>query len=101
MISVEVTRSAKGIPRAFEANNHGKSEACAAVSLMVLNTVNSIDALTDQDFKCEYDENGGYVKFSMKKPARRSAVLLIESMLFGLNAVKEQYPDEIEIIDGK
>ena len=99
MISVTVVRNRQRKITAFTANNHGRSEVCAAVSLMVLNTVNSIEALTGEPFSCDYDENGGFITFSLTGTPERESGLLLESMLLGLRSVQEQYKGEIEITD--
>jgi uncharacterized protein YsxB (DUF464 family) len=97
MISVEVTRDCNGRICAFMARNHGESHACAAVSLMILNTVNSIEAFTSQDFDCDYEESGGFICFALKGQRKHDAGLLLDAMLLGLGCVQEQYPSEIEL----
>ena len=97
MISVTVECDRKKRIRAFTATDHGKSEVCAAVSLMVLNTVNSIEALTDEPFSTDFYEEGGLLRFIMENPPKQKSRLLLESMLLGLRQVKDKYPEEIEI----
>ena len=99
MISVRFTRDGDGRLRSFTAKNHGKSSACAAVSLFVLNTVNCVEALTDEKFSCDYEEEGGFIRFSLSEPPRDGARLLLETLLYGLKSVKEQYPTEIDVKD--
>ncbi len=83
---------------AFTVENHGRSDVCAAVSLFVLNTVNSIEALTDEPFACDYNEDGGFIDFKLTDPpASDGAKLLLNSMMLGLNGVKTEYPLEIKI----
>jgi uncharacterized protein YsxB (DUF464 family) len=98
MIKVRASTSADGGITSFTVENHGRSDVCAAVSLLVLNTVNSIEALTDENFKCDYKEEGGYISFAVTNaPAGRDCTLLLKAMMLGLNGVKEEYPSEIEI----
>lgn len=99
MIFVELVRGTQGQWEAFTAKNHGSSEACAAVSLMVLNTVNSIEALTEQAFTCDYNEEGGFIRFALKEPCEPEAALLLDAMLLGLKSVKQQYPKELTLKD--
>ena len=40
----------------FELKNHTKNYVCAAISILALNTVNSVEAFTGLDFSCESDE---------------------------------------------
>ena len=53
MILAGVTKDADGKITAFTVQNHGESYVCSAVSMLVLNTVNSIEALTGQQFDCD------------------------------------------------
>ena len=94
MIVAEIGREA-GQFTAFTVKNHGDSYVCSAVSMLVLNTVNCIEALTEQAFDCDYDNDGGYIRFALTAPRLDGAGILLDAMLFGLKSVQEQYPDEI------
>lgn len=97
MISIEIVRGADGRINAFTARNHGASDVCAAVSLMVQNTVNSIEALTGDAFTCDYNENGGFIRFALTGEYGRETEVLLDSMLLGLRSVKQQYKQEVAI----
>jgi uncharacterized protein YsxB (DUF464 family) len=98
MIKFRASTGADGGITAFTVENHGRSDVCAAVSMFVLNTVNSIEALTDEAFRCDYKEEGGYISFAVAEPpAGRECRLLLDAMMLGLNGIKEEYPSEIEI----
>jgi len=97
VILAEITRDNSGSIESFTVKNHGDSYVCGAVSMLVLNTINSIEALTTQAFDCDYDESGGYICFSLKVPKDDGANLLLNAMLLGLTHVQEQYPREIQL----
>lgn len=99
MINVKFFRDSSGKIIGFTVENHGESIVCAAVSMLVLNTVNSIEVLTKDNFACDYNENGGFLTFSLTEPAARTDAIgvLLDAMFLGLTSTKEQYPDEIEI----
>ena len=103
MIFVTIDRNSAGCICGFSVREHGKNEVCAAVSLLTLNTVNSIEALIDEPFNCEYDPEGGYLRADLPRvrEGRRcpEADLLLESMALGLRSVKDNYRSEIEIED--
>ena len=96
MIDAHITID-DGKATAFTVTSHGESYVCGAVSMLVLNTVNSIEALTGQDFDCSYDDDGGYIRFALKGPRNDGAGLLLDAMLLGLKSVQEQYPGEINL----
>jgi uncharacterized protein YsxB (DUF464 family) len=88
----------EGDENSFTVKSHGATYVCSAVSMLVLNTVNSIEALTDEPFKCDYNEDGGYISFSLSEPpAGKEAKLLLDAMRLGIKSVKEEYPSEIEV----
>ena len=98
MIATEISRDADGNIRAFTVRSHGKDIICAAVSMLVINTVNSIETLTSEPFDCDYDENGGFLCFSLHSAVPgREAALLLDAMLLGLRSVRERYEKQIEI----
>ena len=101
MISVTIRRNNKGQIHSFSATGHGKTDACAAVSLFVINTANSIEALTDEDISGEYDPKGGYMYFELQDNISSEANILLEALALGLRSVKENYNQEIELTELK
>jgi len=99
MILANMAYDAEGKFAAFTVKSHGDSYVCGGVSMLVLNTVNSIESLTSQPFDCDYDENGGYIKFAVKGHRESGAGLLLDAMLLGLKSVQGQYPSEISITE--
>jgi uncharacterized protein YsxB (DUF464 family) len=99
MILADVSKSASGKITAFTVQSHGDNITCAAVSMLVLNTVNSIKKLAPDDFSCEYDPKGGFLTFALTEPyfVSEAANVLLEAMLLGLMSTLEQYPKEITL----
>ena len=103
MISVTICRNPQGRIWGFTVIDHGKTDVCAAVSLLTLNTANSLEALTDEPLTCDYNPEGGFLKLQLPQVKEGhispKADLLLESMALGLRSVKENYNSEIEIKD--
>ena len=103
MISAEIVRCQAGKIIAFTVKNHsgehGQSIVCAAVSMLVINTVNSIEVLTEDVSTCDYNENGGFLTFALTDPANRTlgCGILLDALFIGLTETKTEYPNEIEI----
>ena len=99
MINAKIVRGHHGKIISFTVENHGESIVCAAVSMLVLNTVNSIEKLTRDKFTCDYNENGGYLTFSLTNQTGMSDCIniLLEAMALGLISAMAEYPTEIEI----
>ena len=101
MISVTISRSLDGNISGFEVKGHGEASlVCPAVSLLTLNTVNSIEALTKASFNCDHDPEGGYLKMELKSHCPE-AQLLLKSMALGLHSLKETYSKDIKLKDQK
>ena len=81
---------------AFTCNGHAgyakESEdiVCAAISMLVINTINSIEALTSTKPIVEADQESGYIHCSFEDDVTDDA-LLLNSMILGLSQIKEQY----------
>ena len=90
---------------AFTCNGHaGYANAsedivCAAISILVFTTINSIEAFTKTVPIVEMEEDGGYIHCSFEDDITDDAALLIDSMLLGLSQIQEQYG--IKYIDVK
>ena len=82
---------------AFTCNGHAEyakeSEdiVCAAISVLVINTINSIEALTSTQPIVEAEQESGYIHCSFEDDITEDAALLLESMILGLSQIKEQY----------
>ena len=86
-------------------SDHGQDIVCAAVSMIVINTINSIDIFTKDSLELKEDEEEGYIHCTFpnieKSKGSKEAVLLLRSMVLGLKSIKEQYGDYIQITTHK
>ena len=80
--------------------NAGHDIVCAAVSVLVINTVNSIERFTEDKTSCISDEETGSIQFRFRNTPTHDASLLFDSMLSGLEALEEnsEYEPYIDII---
>ena len=62
---------------------------CSAVSVLTVNTVNSIEKFTDDDFDASMDD--GYINFQFNDEISSESKLLIDSMILGLSDIVENY----------
>ena len=89
-----------GIYSGFEIRGHagydeyGRDIVCAAVSMLVINTINSIEQFTDDHFSAEAEEESGYIKFLLEDTISHDSTILMNSLVLGLQAVEEQYSKE-------
>ena len=100
MINVNLFYNSQGEVFGFSVENHGETHVCAAISVLTLNTVNSIEALTgltNNDFTCEHQTDGGYLAFSLNisEPRHERAGLLLDAFALGVSSVAEVHPSEV------
>ena len=98
MISVEIQKNRNEKYVGFCCEGHaeydayGKDIVCASVSVLVLNAVNSIEALTKCPMKVKVKKDGD-IKVTFPETADDKAEFLVDSMILGLNSILENYGD--------
>ena len=71
---------------------YGSDIVCAAVSALVINTINSIEALTEDTFEDAVHQEKDVVSFQItSKPVSEKAELLLDSLVLGLQSVAKEY----------
>ena len=96
MTSITVIKEDNRI-QAFTCNGHAGYAAesedivCAAISILVINTINSIEALTDTKPIVETDQTSGYIHCSFEDDITEDATLLMDAMILGLSQIQKQY----------
>lgn len=82
--------------RGFSVSGHagyetaGKDIICASVSALVINTVNAVDALTENVCVCE-QELSGNIKFKFSSDSDEQGQLLIRALDMGLSNIEKEY----------
>lgn len=99
MIKVTINRN-ESVYTGFEFDghagfaDHGNDLVCAAVSMLVFNTINSIEQFTTDVFDLSMDEKRGYIRLEFKNKISRDSILLLNSLILGLQGVEEEYGKE-------
>ena len=97
MILVERIKNEHGENIGFRVNGHagfarrGRDIVCAAVSALVLNTMNSIEKFTEDKFSCKQEENSGLIEFIIVSDVSQESVLLMDSLFLGLSGIEKDY----------
>ena len=76
----------------------GQDIVCAAVSALVINTVNAIEAFTRDDMSVSSSEEDGAVECHFDRQPSHEADLLLRTMILGLKNIAEE-DDYKEYID--
>ena len=106
MIEVTVYKTMRHVYSGFDMSGHagyddiGKDIVCAAVSVLVINTLNSIERFTDDETSCVSDEDTGSIEFRFDGIPSHDATLLLDSMILGLEEIEDSndYEKYIDII---
>ncbi len=109
MIHIVINRADNGWIKGFTSKGHagyadkGEDIVCAAVSMLVINTLNSIERLSPEDLplmQVSSDEKGGEIRCEFSDIPSEKALLLLDSMYYGLkDSVKNYGSKYIELTE--
>ncbi len=77
----------------------GRDIVCAAVSMLVINTVNAIEAFTASRYTLDTEEQSGRIDFVLKGEPDHDTGLLLDAMFLGLQDVQNNYGNEYLILE--
>ena len=106
MIRVTIYQNEKKECAGFKAfghagyNSEGQDIVCAAASVLMINTINSIEAFADDKVTLVSDDTEGLIDYQFQSKPTKEAALLLKAMLLGLEAMAddENYAKYIHII---
>ncbi|MCR5735190.1 MAG: ribosomal-processing cysteine protease Prp [Lachnospiraceae bacterium] len=106
MIRISVYRNDSGKIKGFKVSGHalfddpGRDIVCSAVSVLVINTVNSIEKFLPAElFRVDSDEKTGCIECFIKEPVSDEAGILLKAMVFGIENIRDTYGSEFVTID--
>jgi uncharacterized protein len=106
MIKISIKTDTEKIYSGFRVEGHagyldeGQDIICAAVSMLVINTINSIETFTKDVFEVHTEEEIGLIELKMMSEVSDEAKLLLDSLFLGFRVIKEEYGNDfIEIIN--
>ncbi len=87
---------------AFTVENHGSSFVCAAISMLVLNTINAIDEFIETDFSVDIDEKNAIIHFEsndiFKGVENKELEILLKTLELGFIDTANNYSDDLSLI---
>ena len=96
MVQITILKNKQGGYTGFTFKGHagyaeyGSDIVCSAVSMLTINTLNSISEFTSDAFTYQEDEQSGAMEFHMVSSGQQSQ-LLLKALLLGLDTVREEY----------
>ena len=97
MTSIRIIKSQNGEYKRVTCKGHtgfakaGNDIVCSAVSILVINTINSLDALAGIKLQAVSDEEEGFIDCILLESPGENGGLLLDSMVLGLEMVVTQY----------
>ena len=64
---------------------------CAAVSVLVTNTINSLEELAGEKLELVTREETGFIKCDFSDDLRECSVFLLDAMVYGLETLERSY----------
>ncbi len=106
MTKVTIFQNASGRNMGFEVFDHsgyaeaGEDIVCAAISMLVINTVNSLERFTEDSYEADVDEDSARVRILFDEEPSHDAELLLKSLVSGLTDMQdeESYKDFIDVV---
>ncbi len=97
MITVTVFKDDKGFTGFTTKGHAGYAEEgfdiiCAAVSALTITTINAIESFTSDTFHVK--QKDGYIQCRFDHTLSDSSVLLMKSMILGLQGIEKDYGNE-------
>ena len=67
----------------------GEDIVCSAISALVINTINSIEQLTESELEVKADEDGAVIEAFFREQTSDEAELLMRSLVLGITGIKD------------
>lgn len=77
----------------------GEDIVCAGISVLVINTINSLSMYTGEVFSTDSDEESGRIILRFASPAGHDADLLMKSLVLGLKEIQNTYGNDFIILN--
>ena len=97
MTHVSIIKTRDGEYKGFNCIGHsgyadaGEDIVCAAISVLVINTINSLEVLADEKVQLVTNETEGLIDCRLIDTNNEKSQLLLASMILGLQEIKKQY----------
>ena len=96
MTKITIYKSNEGNYTRFTCEGHsgyaesGYDIVCASISILVINTINSMEELVKEKLNVVEDEKRGYIDCRFVNDINDDSKLLMDSMILGLQSIAEQ-----------
>lgn len=99
MTRITLYKDLNGTIKGFKVDGHagyadkGEDIVCAAISILAVNTQNSIESFCEDAFKQKSEEKSALMEFMIEGDPSHDAELLLKSFESGIIGISREYPD--------
>ncbi len=99
MTRITLYKDFNGTIKGFKIDGHagyadkGEDIVCAAISILAVNTQNSIESFCEDAFKQKSEEKSALMEFMIEDDPSHDAELLLKSFESGIIGISREYPD--------
>ena len=103
MFQFTVYRNSQKEYRGFRSKGHsgfakaGEDIVCASVSVLVINTVNSIEQFTKERITLDVKEEPPVIALTFQDIPGKEAKLLMDSLVLGIQGIAKQYKKYVKL----
>ena len=107
MTHITIYRNQKNVFTGFLCDGHagyadaGEDIVCAGISTLVINTINSIEVLTDTEILADAEQESGTIHVNFPAGCDKQAKLLVDAMILGLQGIQKNYGKKFLSLDFK
>ena len=107
MTHITIYRNQKNAFTGFCCEGHagyadaGEDIVCAGISTLVINTINSIEALTETEILADAEQDSGTIHVHFPSGCDEQAKLLVDAMILGLQGIQTNYGKKFLTLDFK
>ena len=107
MTRITIYRNQKNVFTGFCCEGHagyanaGDDIVCAGISTLVINTINSIEVLTDTEILADAEQESGTIHVNFPSGCDKQAKLLVDAMILGLQGIQKNYGKKFLSLDFK
>ena len=80
--------------RKFFSRHTEADVVCAAISVLVLTTLNSLEELAKEPMEQTVNQETGFIKCIFKGRLHEKSIFLLDSMIFGLEQIQQEYGEQ-------
>ena len=101
MTQITFYKTTTGEYQGFTCDGHsgyaerGEDIVCASISVLVINTINSLEQITEERMQVGTDEDAGTIRCRfVDQPLKETSKALMDSLVLGLGQIAKQYGEK-------